>query len=94
MGLCLDRLKGGVQRCRGTFGLGPERRPVGHIGVPFDERRARAAAGDRVGIERPDGIHDLAAMAVDQERLTVVIFVLIMAAEVDFANGIERKASI
>src|SRR6266852_8306652 len=43
-----------------------------HVGVPFDERRHRAEARERLGVERPHFRRDARAVIVDEQRSGVV----------------------
>src|SRR6516162_80359 len=60
MGLVEDRLRG-----RGLAREDFERRDVE---IPFDQRRPRAEAGDRTGVERPYLRRDRGTVRVDQIR--------------------------
>src|SRR3990172_11555359 len=75
----------------GALRLGEEHRPFRHVVVPFDQGRLGPTAGNGSRIESPDRIGDLMPMILDQDRPSVVIRVLGMAAEMDLAHMLDRK---
>ena len=78
-----DRLRGGSLRL--------EHGPVGNVAVPFDKRRDRAASADHDVEELPDRVGDRAVMAVDQQKVALVVRLLGMPGEMDLAHMLERK---
>ena len=72
-------------------GLGRENWPVGHVIVPFDQRRPSAGALDDALVEGPDGIGHGPVMRIDQERRAGLVGVRGMAGEVDLADVVERE---
>ena len=75
----------------GAGGLCGEHGPVGDIIVPLHEQGARTRAGECILKQRPDGIGYFATMTVYEEGATCIIFVFIMATEVNFTNFIKGK---
>src|SRR6266571_7714072 len=63
-----------------------QRRHGWHVGVPFDERRHRAEARERLGIERPHFRRDARAVVVDAQRSRVVEPPEGMTGEMDLAH--------
>src|ERR1700688_255238 len=78
-----DRLRRG--------GLRFEDRPIRNVAVPLDQRRNRPALGDHDLVQLPHGIRDRAVMAVDQERIPLVIGLFRMTREVGLAGQMARK---
>ena len=82
--VCETLMPDAVQGRLRAVGLGPQDGPVGHIRVPFDQQRFGARLVQNVIQQRPDRIDHLAPVAVDQQRVAVIIFILIMTAQVNF----------
>ena len=78
-----DRLRGG--------GLGLEHGPVGYVAVPFDKRRNGPASADHDVEELPDRVGDRPVMAVDQQKVALVVRLLGMPGQMDLAHMLERK---
>ena len=78
-----DRLRGSRLRL--------EHRPVGDVAVPLDERRDRSAPADDDVEELPDRVGDRAVMAVDQQKIALVVGLLGVSGEMDLADMFERK---
>ena len=78
-----DRLCGG--------GLRLEHGPVGDGAVPFDQRRNRPASADHDVEELPDRVGDRPVMAVDEQKIALVVRLLGMPGEMDLADMLERK---
>ena len=80
-----DRLRGGR--------LGFQDRPIRDLAVPFDQGRNCAAAPDDGFEQHPHGIGDGAVVAVDQQRLVLIVLLPGMTGEVNLTNARKRKVS-
>lgn len=72
--------------------LGQERRPVGQIVVPLDQRWQGAGQADRPGVKLPDRIGHRPVVAVDQQGPPGLVRFAGMAGKVDFLNAVKRMA--
>src|SRR5215470_10441753 len=75
---------------RGVY-LRFEPRPVRKVAVPFDERRDGSALADDDVEELPYGVSDRTVMAVNEQKLALVIRLSGMAGEVNLTDVLERK---
>src|SRR5215470_8865136 len=73
---------------RGVY-LRFEPRPVRKVAVPFDERRDGAALADDDVEELPYGVSDRTVMAVNEQKLALVIGLLGMAGKVDLTDVLQ-----
>src|SRR5258708_13063318 len=78
-----DRLRG-VRLC-------VEPSPVRKVAVPFHERRDGAALADDEVEELPHRVGDRTVMAVNEQKLALVIRLLGMAREVNLTDVLKRK---
>src|SRR5262245_23787885 len=78
-----DRLR------RDSFRL--EQRPYWDVAVPLDERRYGPAPADHDIEQFPDRICDRAVVAVDAQKVALVVGLFGMAGEMDFSDVLERK---
>src|SRR4051812_35311527 len=78
-----DRLR------RDSFRL--EQRPFGNVAVPLDERRYGPAPADHDIEQSPDLICDRAVVAVDAQKVALVVRLFGMAGEMDFSDALDRK---
>jgi hypothetical protein len=78
-----DRLSSG--------GLRLEHRPLGDVAVPFDKRRDRPALADHDLEEFPYRVRDRAIMAVDQQKIALVVRLFGMPGQMDLAHISKRK---
>src|SRR5258708_34902245 len=78
-----DRLRGVCLRF--------EPSPVRKVAVPFDERRDGSALADDDVAELPYGVGDWTVMAVNEQKLALVIRLLGMAGEVNLTDVLKRK---
>ena len=61
------------------------------VAVPFDERRDRSALADHDLEELPDRVGDRPVVAVDQQKIALVVLLLGMSGQMDLADLVERK---
>ena len=80
-----DRLGGG--------GLRLEHGPVGDVAVPFDKRRDRPASADHDLEEFPDRVGDRAVMAVDEQKIALVVRLFGMPGQMDLAHMSSGKSA-
>src|SRR5215813_14156249 len=77
-------------RLRGVR-LRVEPSPLRKVAVPFDERRDGSALADDDVEELPYGVSDRTVMAVNEQKLALVIRLSGMAGEVNLTDVLERK---
>src|ERR1700720_4248096 len=65
--------------------------PVRKVAVPFDERRDGSALADDDVEKLPHGVSDRTVMAINEQKLALVIRLLGMAGEVDLTDVLKRK---
>src|SRR5262249_22314696 len=82
--MAIDDRLGGVR-------LRVEASPVWKVAVPFDERRDVAALADDDVEELPYGVSDRTVMAVNEQKLTLVVRLSGMAGEVKLTDLLKRK---
>jgi hypothetical protein len=68
-----------------------EQRPVGEITVPFDERRDGSVLADDGVEEFPHRVRDRTIVAVDEQKLALVICLFGMASEMNLTDVLKRK---
>src|SRR5713226_747438 len=78
-----DLLRGGHLRV--------EHGPVRDVAVPFHKRRDGPALTDHDVEESPDRVCDRAVMAVDKQKVALVIRLLGVPCQMDFANMLKWK---
>src|SRR5271166_5335298 len=81
-GVIEDSLRGGRFRFK--------TRPFRDRAVPFDERRDRPCSGDDAFEQAPDRVGDGPVVAVDEQRLALVVALFGMSGEMDFADEPKR----
>jgi hypothetical protein len=72
-------------------GLRLEDGPVRDIAVPFNKRRDGSVSANYNVEQFPNRVGDRAVMAVDQQKLALVIPLVSMAGEMDLADTLQRK---
>src|SRR5215471_6024158 len=77
-------------RLRGVC-LGFEPSPVRKVAVPFHERRDGSALADDEIEELPHGVGDRTVVAINEQKLALVIRLLGMAGEVNLTDVLKRK---
>ena len=78
-----DRLGGGRLRL--------QHRPIRDVAVPLDERRDRPAPTDDDLEQLPDRVGDRAVVAVDEQKIALVVGLLGVPGKMDLADMVERK---
>src|SRR5260370_34434402 len=68
-----------------------EQRPVREIAVPFDERRDGSVLANDGVEEFPRGVGDRTVVAVDEQKLALVICLFGMAGEMNLTDVLKRK---
>src|SRR5262249_46624144 len=64
-----------------------------NVVIPFDQRRLRAEAPNRVGVKLPDRLGNASGMGIDENFGILIRFVLLWckAAQVEFADVPDRQ---
>src|SRR6266853_5661792 len=70
-----------------------EQRPVREIAVPFDERRDGSVLADDGVEEFPHRVGNRTVVAVDEQKLALVICLFGMAGEMNLTHVFNRKIS-
>ena len=78
-----------VENCLRGGCLRLEHGPVGNVAVPFDQCGDWPALADHDGEELPDRVGDRSVMAVDEEKVALVVRLLGVPRQVDLAHVLE-----
>src|SRR5690242_5960395 len=91
MGSSGQMLRVAIEDCLCGGGLRLEDWPIRDVAVPFDQRRNRTSSANH-GVEKsPDGGRDRMVVAIDQQKVALVIRLFGVASQMNLTDMVHRK---